>query len=146
MIRFFGFLIRFVLSILLVVLGLVFLGPFLVKSVDQWMGKAEEYRSIPEQFQVIDRVRDWFDEKEICEVKFEDLLGIVETEGPGRLEGLRNLRAEGVELSEADIEVLGSVYRELLRGGEKGSGSVKLSGPVENRIQPSGGLTPSEGL
>jgi predicted PurR-regulated permease PerM len=77
MIRFFGFLIRFVLSILLVVLGLVFLGPFLVKSVDQWMGKAEEYRSITEQFQVIDQVRDWFDEKEICEVKFEDLLGLL---------------------------------------------------------------------
>ena len=57
MIRLLGWLIRFCLSAVLVVVGILFLGPYLLKVVDKWSGRAEEYPSIAERFEALGQVR-----------------------------------------------------------------------------------------
>jgi hypothetical protein len=118
MIRLLGFLIRCVLSLVLVVLGLVFLGPFLVESVDQWMGKAEESQSAAEKLSVIERVRELLNEKEMNEVGLDDLLGLIESEDSSSVSSENEadtlqMKVEQLGLSPADIEALGGVYRDF---------------------------------
>ena len=151
MIRFFGFLIRFVLSILLVVLGLVFLGPFLVKSVDQWMGKAEHSQSAAGQLSVLGRVRALLNEKEMSEVGLDDLLRLIESEDSSlassgtEADSLR-MKVEQLGLSPSDLEALGDVYRDLLRSKEDSVASVEPSPSVEAEVSGSTGLAPIGGL
>ena len=105
MIRLLGWLIRFFLSAVLVVVGILFLGPYLLKVVDKWSGRAEEYPSIAEQFEALGQVRDLVEAKGLGEIQFEDLLRIVKSEALSAedAEALR-LNVEGLGLSPADVE------------------------------------------
>ncbi len=151
MIRLLGFLIRCVLSLVLVVLGLVFFGPFLVESVDQWMGQAEESQSAAERFQVIERVRELLNEKEMSAVGLDDLLRLVESGDSSGASSAseaesRQMQVEKLGLTRSEIEAWGEVYRDLLGGDVEPSESVESSPPVDAGIRGSDGLTPLEGL
>ena len=148
MIRLLGWLIRFCLSAVLVVVGILFLGPYLLKVVDKWSGGAEEYPSIGEQFEALGQVRDLVEAKGMGEIQFEDLLRIVKSEtlSAEDAEALR-LNVEGLGLSPADVETLGGMYRDSL--GDQSVAPADVSEPVparESGIRPSQGLAPVGGL
>jgi hypothetical protein len=104
MIRLLGWLIRFCLSAVLVVVGILFFGPYLLKVVDKWSGGAEEYPSIVEQFEALGQVRDLVKAKGMSEIQFEDLLRIVKSErlSAEDAQALR-LGVEGLGMSPADV-------------------------------------------
>ena len=148
MIRLLGWLIRFCLSAVLVVVGILFLGPYLLKVVDKWSGRAEEYPSIAEQFEALGQVRDLVEAKGMGEIQFEELLRIVKSEtlSAEDAEALR-LNVEGLGLSPADVETLGGIYRDSL--GDQSVAPADVSEPVparESGIRPSQGLVPVVGL
>lgn len=148
MIRLLGWLIRFCLSAVLVVVGILFLGPYLLKVVDKWSGRAEEYPSIAEQFEALGQVRDLVEAKGLGEIQFEELLRIVKSEtlSAEDAEALR-LNVEGLGLSPADVETLGGMYRDSL--GDQSVAPADVSEPVparESGIRPSQGLVPVVGL
>ncbi|MDB2681732.1 hypothetical protein N9Z14_03940 [Opitutales bacterium] len=148
MIRLLGWLIRFFLSAVLVVVGILFLGPYLLKVVDKWSGRAEEYPSIAEQFEALGQVRDLVEAKGLGEIQFEELLRIVKSEtlSAEDAEALR-LNVEGLGLSPADVETLGGMYRDSL--GDQSVAPADVSEPVparESGIRPSQGLVPVVGL
>jgi ubiquinone biosynthesis protein Coq4 len=148
MIRLLGWLIRFCLSAVLVVVGILFLGPYLLKVVDKWSGRAEEYPSIAEQFEALGQVRDLVEAKGMGEIQFEELLRIVKSEtlSAEDAQALR-LNVEGLGLSPADVETLGGIYRDSL--GDQSVAPADVSEPVparESGIRPSQGLVPVVGL
>jgi hypothetical protein len=148
MIRLLGWLIRFCLSAVLVVVGILFLGPYLLKVVDKWSGRAEEYPSIAEQFEALGQVRELVEAKGLGEIQFEELLRIVKSEALSAedAEALR-LNVEGLGLSPADVETLGGMYRDSL--GNQSVAPADVSEPVparESGIRPSQGLVPVVGL
>ena len=148
MIRLLGWLIRFCLSAVLVVVGILFLGPYLLKVVDKWSGRAEEYPSIAEQFEALGQVRDLVEAKGLGEIQFEELLRIVKSEtlSAEDAQALR-LNVEGLGLSPADVETLGGIYRDSL--GDQSVAPADVSEPVparESGIRPSQGLVPVVGL
>ena len=148
MIRLLGWLIRFCLSAVLVVVGILFLGPYLLKVVDKWSGRAEEYPSIAEQFEALGQVRDLVEAKGLGEIQFEELLRIVKSEtlSAEDAEALR-LNVEWLGLSPADVETLGGIYRDSL--GDQSVAPADVSEPVparESGIRPSQGLVPVVGL
>ena len=148
MIRLLGWLIRFCLSAVLVVVGILFLGPYLLKVVDKWSGRAEEYPSIAEQFEALGQVRDLVEAKGMGEIQFEELLRIVKSEtlSAEDAQALR-LNVEGLGLSPADVETLGGMYRDSL--GDQSVAPADVSEPVparESGIRPSQGLVPVVGL
>ena len=147
MIRLLGWLIRFFLSAVLVVVGILFLGPYLLKVVDKWSGRAEEYPSIAEQFEALGQVRDLVEAKGLGEIQFEELLRIVKSEALSAedAEALR-LNVEGLGLSPADVETLGGMYRDSL-GDQPAPADVDA--PIQARervIRPSEGLEPAHRL
>ena len=147
MIRLLGWLIRFCLSAVLVVVGILFLGPYLLKVVDKWSGRAEEYPSIAEQFEALGQVRDLVEAKGLGEIQFEELLRIVKSEtlSAEDAEALR-LNVEGLGLSPADVETLGGMYRDSL-GDQPAPADVYA--PIQARervIRPSEGLEPAHRL
>ena len=147
MIRLLGWLIRFCLSAVLVVVGILFLGPYLLKVVDKWSGRAEEYPSIAEQFEALGQVRDLVEAKGLGEIQFEELLRIVKSEALSAedAEALR-LRVEGLGLSPADVETLGGMYRDSLGDQPAPAG---VDAPIQARekvIRPSEGLEPAHRL
>ena len=147
MIRLLGWLIRFCLSAVLVVVGILFLGPYLLKVVDKWSGRAEEYPSIAEQFEALGQVRDLVEAKGLGEIQFEELLRIVKSEtlSAEDAEALR-LNVEGLGLSPADVETLGGMYRDSL-GDQPAPADVDA--PIQARervIRPSEGLEPAHRL
>ena len=147
MIRLLGWLIRFFLSAVLVVVGILFLGPYLLKVVDKWSGRAEEYPSIAEQFEALGQVRDLVEAKGMGEIQFEELLRIVKSEALSAedAEALR-LNVEGLGLSPADVETLGGMYRDSL-GDQPAPADVDA--PIQARervIRPSEGLEPAHRL
>ena len=148
MFRLLGWLIRFCLSAVLVVVGILFLGPYLLKVVDKWSGRAEEYPSIAEQFEALGQVRDLVEAKGMGEIQFEELLRIVKSEtlSAEDAQALR-LNVEGLGLSPADVETLGGMYRDSL--GDQSVAPADVSEPVparESGIRPSQGLVPVVGL
>ena len=147
MIRLLGWLIRFCLSAVLVVVGILFLGPYLLKVVDKWSGRAEEYPSIAEQFEALGQVRDLVEAKGLGEIQFEELLRIVKSEtlSAEDAEALR-LNVEGLGLSPEDVETLGGMYRDSL-GDQPAPADVDA--PIQARervIRPSEGLEPAHRL
>ena len=147
MIRLLGWLIRFCLSAVLVVVGILFLGPYLLKVVDKWSGRAEEYPSIAEQFEALGQVRELVEAKGLGEIQFEELLRIVKSEALSAedAEALR-LRVEGLGLSPADVETLGGMYRDSLGDQPAPAG---VDAPIQARekvIRPSEGLEPAHRL
>lgn len=147
MIRLLGWLIRFCLSAVLVVVGILFFGPYLLKVVDKWSGRAEEYPSIAEQFEALGQVRDLVEAKGLGEIQFEELLRIVKSEtlSAEDAEALR-LNVEGLGLSPADVETLGGMYRDSL-GDQPAPADVDA--PIQARervIRPSEGLEPAHRL
>ena len=147
MIRLLGWLIRFCLSAVLVVVGILFLGPYLLKVVDKWSGRAEEYPSIAEQFEALGQVRDLVEAKGLGEIQFEELLRIVKSEtlSAEDAEALR-LNVEGLGLSPADVETLGGMYRNSLGDQPAPAG---VDAPIQARervIRSSQGLVPVVGL
>lgn len=147
MIRLLGWLIRFCLSAVLVVVGILFLGPYLLKVVDKWSGRAEEYPNIAEQFEALGQVRDLVEAKGMGEIQFEDLLRIVKSEALSAedAQALR-LRVEGLGLSPADVETLGGMYRDSLGDQPAPAG---VDAPIQARekvIRPSEGLEPAHRL
>ena len=147
MIRLLGWLIRFCLSAVLVVVGILFLGPYLLKVVDKWSGRAEEYPSIAEQFEALGQVRDLVEAKGLGEIQFEELLRIVKSEtlSAEDAEALR-LNVEGLGLSPADVETLGGMYRDSLGDQPAPAG---VDAPIQARekvIRPSEGLEPAHRL
>jgi hypothetical protein len=147
MIRLLGWLIRFCLSAVLVVVGILFLGPYLLKVVDKWSGRAEEYPSIAEQFEALGQVRDLVEAKGLGEIQFEELLRIVKSEtlSAEDAQALR-LGVEGLGLSPADVETLGGMYRDSLGDQPAPAG---VDAPIQARervIRSSQGLVPVVGL
>jgi len=147
MIRLLGWLIRFCLSAVLVVVGILFLGPYLLKVVDKWSGRAEEYPSIAEQFEALGQVRDLVEAKGLGEIQFEELLRIVKSEtlSAEDAQALR-LGVEGLGLSPADVETLGGMYRDSLGDQPAPAG---VDAPIQARervIRPSEGLEPAHRL
>ena len=147
MIRLLGWLIRFCLSAVLVVVGILFLGPYLLKVVDKWSGRAEEYPSIAEQFEALGQVSELVEAKGLGEIQFEELLRIVKSEALSAedAEALR-LRVEGLGLSPADVETLGGMYRDSLGDQPAPAG---VDAPIQARekvIRPSEGLEPAHRL
>ena len=147
MIRLLGWLIRFCLSAVLVVVGILFLGPYLLKVVDKWSGRAEEYPSIAEQFEALGQVRDLVEAKGLGEIQFEELLRIVKSEtlSAEDAEALR-LNVEGLGLSPADVETLGGMYRDSLCDQPA---PADVDAPIQARervIRPSEGLEPAHRL
>ena len=143
MIRLLGWLIRFCLSAVLVVVGILFLGPYLLKVVDKWSGRAEEYPSIAEQFEALGQVRDLVEAKGLGEIQFEELLRIVKSEtlSAEDAQALR-LGVEGLGLSPADVETLGGMYRDSLGDQPAPAG---VDAPIQARervIRSSQGLVP----
>lgn len=139
MIRLLGFLIRSILSLILVALGIVFFGPYLVETVDQMMEEAEEASpSTAERFQAIERVRELLNQKEMSDIGFDDLLKLIGSEDsssdgearPSRLE------VDKLGLTPSDIEVLRGLYRDFL-GEEKSATSEEPSSAVEPGIHGS---------
>lgn len=146
MIRLLGWLIRFCLSAVLVVVGILFLGPYLLKVVDKWSGRAEEYPSIAEQFEALGQVRELVEAKGLGEIQFEELLRIVKSEALSAedAEALR-LNVEGLGLSPADVETLGGMYRDSL-GDQSAPGGDAPIQAIERVVRPSEGLEPAHGL
>jgi hypothetical protein len=147
MIRLLAWLIRFCLSAVLVVVGILFLGPYLLKVVDKWSGRAEEYPSIAEQFEALGQVRDLVEAKGLGEIQFEELLRIVKSEtlSAEDAQALR-LGVEGLGLSPADVETLGGMYRDSLGDQPAPAG---VDAPIQARervIRSSQGLVPVVGL
>jgi hypothetical protein len=147
MIRLLGWLIRFCLSAVLVVVGILFWGPYLLKVVDKWSGRAEEYPSIAEQFEALGQVRDLVEAKGLGEIQFEELLRIVKSEtlSAEDAQALR-LGVEGLGLSPADVETLGGMYRDSLGDQPAPAG---VDAPIQARervIRSSQGLVPVVGL
>ena len=147
MIRLLGWLIRFCLSAVLVVVGILFLWPYLLKVVDKWSGRAEEYPSIAEQFEALGQVRDLVEAKGLGEIQFEELLRIVKSEtlSAEDAQALR-LGVEGLGLSPADVETLGGMYRDSLGDQPAPAG---VDAPIQARervIRPSEGLEPAHRL
>lgn len=147
MIRLLGWLIRFCLSAVLVVVGILFLGPYLLKVVDKWSGGAEEYPSIAEQFEALGQVRDLVEAKGMSEIQFEDLLRIVKSErlSAEDAQALR-LRVEGLGLSPSDVETLGEIYRDSLGDQPVAAGVDEPIQARERVIRSSEGLEPAHGL
>lgn len=147
MIRLLGWLIRFCLSAVLVVVGILFLGPYLLKVVDKWSGGAEEYPSIAEQFEALGQVRDLVEAKGMSEIQFEDLLSIVKSErlSAEDAQALR-LRVEGLGLSPSDVETLGEIYRDSLGDQPVAAGVDEPIQARERVIRSSEGLEPAHGL
>jgi hypothetical protein len=119
----------------------------LLKVVDKWSGRAEEYPSIAEQFEALGQVRDLVEAKGLGEIQFEELLRIVKSErlSAEDAEALR-LNVEGLGLSPADVETLGEIYRNSL-GDQPAPADVDA--PIQARervIRPSEGLEPAHRL
>lgn len=147
MIRLLGWLIRFCLSAVLVVVGILFFGPYLLKVVDKWSGGAEEYPSIAEQFEALGQVHDLVKAKGMSEIQFEDLLRIVKSErlSAEDAQALR-LGVEGLGMSPADIETLGEIYRDSLGDQPVAAGVDEPIQARERVIRSSEGLEPAHGL
>lgn len=149
MIRLLGWLIRCFLSFVLVLVGVVFFGPYLVQVVDKWAGRVEEYPSFSERLESMGRVWDLLEEKELGEIGFQDLMSMngSEESSPDSIDSPEQLRVLGHGLTPAEIETLGGIYRDILDGEQ--SSSLEEAAPLadaESGIRPSGGLTPSGGL
>lgn len=149
MIRLLGWLIRCCFSFVLVLVGVVFFGPYLVQVVDKFSGRAEEYPSFSEHFQSMGRVWDLLEEKELSEIGFHDLMSLNESEesSSDRIDSSGQLRSLGDGLTAAEIETLGGVYRDIL--GREQSSSAEEAAPLadgESGIRPSDGVRPSGGL
>jgi hypothetical protein len=159
MIRFFINLIQYCLALILVVVGLVFLGPLIVEYVDRVMAKTEDSTSVTEQFETIARVRELLNEKEISEVSLKDLLRLIDSAdsgelGPDDAAESRQLQLEQLglslsdvqELSFSDIQALRRMYEEFLGAEDEATPLVAPSSAVDEGIRRSDGMASPRGL
>jgi hypothetical protein len=131
MIRFFSSLIRYLIAFILVILCVLFFGPFLAQKANEWRAQLAESPGFTERFQSIDRVRELLKEKALSEVGLNDLLGLLESTGTGAApsgEETDRIQAqlERLGLTPADLQELSEIYLDLRRNRESPSSPVEV--------------------